>query len=118
MVHSIVLKFEKIWLSHALNIIRKPKMSLFSKSHKIQVKFDYGVFQVMALFLLENNDFLGFQMIFKVQLNQIFSNFNTMQCTIKYRLNSIMVKLTFTAQHCVKVWKDLVERYFKYHSET
>jgi hypothetical protein len=24
MVHSIVLKFEKIWLSHTLNIIRKP----------------------------------------------------------------------------------------------
>ena len=31
MVHSIVLKFEKIWLSHTLNIIRKPKKSLFSK---------------------------------------------------------------------------------------
>ena len=30
-VHSIVLKFEKIWLSHTLNIIRKPKMSLFCK---------------------------------------------------------------------------------------
>jgi hypothetical protein len=26
-VHSIVLKFEKIWLSHTLNIIRKPKKS-------------------------------------------------------------------------------------------
>jgi hypothetical protein len=31
MVHSIVLKLEKIWLSHTLNIIRKPKKSLFSK---------------------------------------------------------------------------------------
>jgi hypothetical protein len=31
----------------------------------------------MALFLLENRDFLGFRMIFKVRLNQIFSNFNT-----------------------------------------
>jgi hypothetical protein len=30
-VHSIVLKFEKIWLSYTLNIIRKPKKSLFSK---------------------------------------------------------------------------------------
>ena len=39
----------------------------------------------MALFLLENRDFLGFQMIFKVQLNQIYSNFNTMLYTIKYR---------------------------------
>jgi hypothetical protein len=51
---------------------------------------------VMALFLLENTDFLGFRIVFKVRLNQIFSNFNTMQCTIKYRLSSIMVKLTFT----------------------
>ena len=25
MVHSLVLKFEKIWLSHTLKIIRKPK---------------------------------------------------------------------------------------------
>ena len=29
----------------------------------------------MALFLLENRDFLGFRMIFKVPLNQIFSTF-------------------------------------------
>ena len=34
MVHSIVLKFEKIWLSHTLNIIRKPKKSLFSKRNR------------------------------------------------------------------------------------
>ena len=31
MVYSIVLKVEKIWLSGTLNIIRKPKKSLFSK---------------------------------------------------------------------------------------
>jgi hypothetical protein len=31
MVHSIVLKVENIWLSHTLNIIRKPKKFLFSK---------------------------------------------------------------------------------------
>ena len=31
LVYSIVLKFEKIWLSGTLNIYRKPKMSLFSK---------------------------------------------------------------------------------------
>jgi hypothetical protein len=30
----------------------------------------------MALLLLENRDFLGFRMIFKVRLNQIFSTFN------------------------------------------
>jgi hypothetical protein len=54
MVHSNVWKFEKIWLSGTLIII-----------------FDYSVFHiyrswVMALFLLENMDFLGFRMIFKV----------------------------------------------------
>ena len=31
MVYSIVLKFENIWLSGTLNIIRKPKKSVFSK---------------------------------------------------------------------------------------
>jgi hypothetical protein len=50
----------------------------------------------MTLFLLENRDFLGLRMIFKVPLNQIFSNFNTMLWTIKYRLSSIMVYFTFT----------------------
>ena len=50
----------------------------------------------MALFLLENRDFLGVRMIFKVWLNQIFSNFNTMLWTIKYRFNSITVYFTFT----------------------
>jgi hypothetical protein len=33
--------------------------------------------------------------IFKVPLNQIFSNFNTMLYTIKYRLSLIMVYFTF-----------------------
>jgi hypothetical protein len=33
--------------------------------------FDYGVFHIshLPLFLLENRDFLGFRMIFKVRLN-------------------------------------------------
>ena len=71
----------------------RPSITLF--------KFDYGVFHiyrswVMALFLVENRDFLGFRMIFKVWLNQIFSNFNTMLWTIKYRLSSITVYFTFT----------------------
>ena len=39
----------------------------------------------MALFLLENRDFLDFRMIFKVWLNQILSNYNTMLWTITYR---------------------------------
>jgi hypothetical protein len=55
----------------------------------------------MALFLLENRNFLGFRMIFKVWLNQIFSNFNTMLWTIKCRLNSITVYFTFTVH---KLW--------------
>jgi hypothetical protein len=29
MVHSIVLKFEKIWISSTLNIIQKPKSPYF-----------------------------------------------------------------------------------------
>jgi hypothetical protein len=45
----------------------------------------------MALFLFENKDFLDFRMIFKVWLNQILSNYNTMLWTIKYRLSSITV---------------------------
>jgi hypothetical protein len=53
----------------------------------------------MALCLLENRDYLlilGFRMIFKVWLNQICSNFNTMLQTIKYRLISITAYFTFT----------------------
>ena len=38
----------------------------------------------------------GFRIIIKVPLNQIFSNFNTMLWTIKYRLSSITVYFTFT----------------------
>jgi hypothetical protein len=68
---------------------------------KYRLSLIYGVFHfyrsgVMALFLLENRDFLGFRMIFKVRLNQICSNFNTMLYTIKYRLSLIMVYFTFT----------------------
>jgi hypothetical protein len=55
----------------------------------------------MALFLLENSDFLGFRMISKVPLNQIFSNFNTMLYSIKYRLSLIMVYFTITVH---KLW--------------
>ena len=34
---------------------------------------------------------LGFRIIFKVPLNQIFSNFHTLLCSIKYRLSLITV---------------------------
>ena len=50
----------------------------------------------MAIFLLENREFL-----FKVLLNQIFSNFNTMLYTIKYRLSFDYVYFTFTVH---KLW--------------
>ena len=42
LVHSIVLKFEKIWSSHTLNIIRKPKKSLFSKEKGPYLMHDKG----------------------------------------------------------------------------
>ena len=64
----------------------------------------------MALFLLENRNFLGFRMIFKVWLNQIFSNFNTMLWTIKYRLYLITVYFTFTVH---KLWPFLVHLAFR-----
>ena len=38
----------------------------------------------------------GFRIIIKVPLNQIFSNFHTLLCTIKYRLSLITVYFTFT----------------------
>jgi hypothetical protein len=87
----IVINFQKD-LSNRTKVFTQKKLekvdlvitNLFKLSHiavyqKIQIKFDYSVFHiyrswVMALFLLENRDFLGFRMIFKVWLNQIFSN--------------------------------------------
>jgi hypothetical protein len=38
----------------------------------------------------------GFRIIIKVPLNQIFSNFHTLLCPIKYRLSLITVYFTFT----------------------
>jgi hypothetical protein len=74
MVHSYVWKIENIWLSGTLIIHN-------AVDNSIQVKFHYGVFHIycswyMALFLLENRDFLGFRIIIKVPLNQIFSIFH------------------------------------------
>ena len=71
------------------------KLSHIAVYHKIQVKFDYGVFHiyrswVMAHFLLENRDCLDFRMD-----QPKFSNFNTMLWTIKYSLSSITVYFTF-----------------------
>jgi hypothetical protein len=41
MVHSIVLKFENVWLSYTLNIIWKPKKSLFSKRKRAKTQERY-----------------------------------------------------------------------------
>jgi hypothetical protein len=48
----------------------------------------------MALFLLESRDFLGFRMIFKVWLNRIFSNFNTMDSNV-WKFEKIWFSGTF-----------------------
>jgi hypothetical protein len=49
----------------------------------------------MAICLLKKWDFLGFRMIFKVLLNQILQDFNTMRWNIKYSLSSIALYFTF-----------------------
>jgi hypothetical protein len=78
--------------------------------HKIQIKFDYGEIDIYRSWILEKVDLVitdtypripNFEwgndrnetccVIFKVPLNQIFSNFNTMLYTIKYRSSLIMV---------------------------
>ena len=56
MVHSIVSKFEKIWLSHTLNIIWKPKKSLFSKRKRaITVNVKYTVIKLNLYFMVHSN---------------------------------------------------------------
>jgi hypothetical protein len=93
-------------------IIKLPLNQIFSNFHtllctikyrlsSITVYFTFTVPELWPFFLLENMDFLGFRMIFKVWLNQILSSFNTMLYTIKYRLCLIMVYFTFTVH---KLW--------------
>jgi hypothetical protein len=61
MVRSIVLKFEKIWLSHTLIIIRKPKKFLFSKRKRLirhnswTVNVKYTVIKLNLYFMLHSN---------------------------------------------------------------
>jgi hypothetical protein len=86
----------KVWLNQTFSNFNTMLWIIKYKLSSITVYFIITVPDVMALFLLENRDFLGFRMIFKVPLYQIFSNFNTMQWTIKYRLSSITVYFTFT----------------------
>jgi hypothetical protein len=85
-------------------IIKVPLNQIFSNFHSLLCTIKYRLtlitvyftFTVYGPFLSENRDFLGFRMIFKVWFDQIFSTFNTMLWTIKYRLSSITVYFTFT----------------------
>ena len=66
MVYSIVLNFQKTWLSHSLNIIRKPKKSLFSKKKKGHisgtVNVKYTVIE-LNLYLMIHSIVLKFEKI-------------------------------------------------------
>jgi hypothetical protein len=62
----------------------------------ITVYMTYIVLELWPFLAEKNRDFLGFRMIFKVWLNQILSDFNTILRTNKYRLSSITVNFTFT----------------------
>ena len=86
----------KVWLNQIFSNFNTMLWTIKYRLSLITVYFTFTVPELWPFFLLEKRDFLGFQMIFKVWLNQIFSNFNTMLYAIKYRLSLIMVKLTFT----------------------
>jgi hypothetical protein len=60
----------------------------------------------MALFLLENRDILEFRMIFKVWLNEIFSNFNKMPVNVKHTIIELNLYLTVHSivWHFEKIW--------------
>jgi hypothetical protein len=95
----------KIWLSDTLNIIRKPKVWWTDMRIPIYPPHptivERGIKTHKTLFCVENRDYLGFRMIFKVWLNQIFSNFNTILWNIKYRLNSITVYYASTVPELI-----------------
>jgi hypothetical protein len=57
MVHSIVINFEKIWLSHTLNVILKPKRFLFSKRKRAvgKVNVNYTVIKLDLYFMVHSN---------------------------------------------------------------
>jgi hypothetical protein len=99
-VHSIELKFEKIWLSHTSNITRKPvlclcpvlpvslncpfliALSIFSNFYYIPARREFGVYRDPHVRPSIRHTF-GFGIIIQVPLNQVFSNFHTLLCTIK-----------------------------------
>jgi hypothetical protein len=85
----------KVWLNQTFQTFNKCYGPLNTGQVRLRVFFIYRSWE-MALLLLENMAFLGFRMLFKVLLNQIFSNFNTWLRNSKYWLSSITVYFTFT----------------------
>ena len=99
-------------------IIKVPLNQIFSNFHTlpctikyrlnlITVYFTFTVHELWPFLSQKIGTFLGFRMIFKVWLNQIFSNFSTMLYTIKYRINLIMVYFTFTVH---ELWPFLSQK--------
>jgi hypothetical protein len=84
----------KVWLTQTFQTLTQCDGSLNTGHVRLRVFFIYRSWE-MALLLLENRDLFGYRMMFKVWLNQIFENFDTVLWKSKYRLNSIMVYFTF-----------------------
>ena len=86
----------KVWLNQIFSNFNTILWTIKYNLSSITVYFTFIVPELWPFFHLENRDFLGFRMMFKVWLYQIFSNFNTMLLTNKYRIDSITVYFTFT----------------------
>jgi hypothetical protein len=86
----------KVWLNQIFSNFNTMLWTIKYNLSSITVYFTFIVPELWPFFHLENRDFLGFRMMFKVWLYQIFSNFNTMLLTSKYRIDSITVYFTFT----------------------
>ena len=86
----------KVWFNQIFSNFNTMLWTIKYSLSSIMVYFTFIVPELWPFFHLENRDFLGFRMMFKVWLYQIFSNFNTMLLTSKYRIDSITVYFTFT----------------------
>jgi hypothetical protein len=86
----------KVWLNQIFQTLTQCCGPLNTGEVRFQSYFTFNVPQLWPFFFFENKDFLGFRTIFKVWLNQIFSNVSTMLWASKYGLSSIMVYFTFT----------------------
>jgi hypothetical protein len=70
-------------------------LSIFSNFYYIPARREFGVYRDPHVRPSIRHTF-GFGIIIQVPLNQVFSNFHTLLCTIKYRLSLITVHFTFT----------------------